>query len=127
MSRHCNSLAYSIALFYIDLENSMGPLIRDMVLLCILLVADVEKVAAIRGSSAQKELTLQKDYANSNKILLEMCRKVLSKKDFGCWETKFLLYDDMMIAILHDTFFIPCIPQEICRRILIAELRCPEG
>ena len=32
-----------------------------------------------------------------------------------------------MIANLHDSFFIPYIPQEICRRILIAELRCPEG
>jgi hypothetical protein len=56
-----------------------------------------------------------------------MCRKVLSQKDLSCWEKKFLLYDTMMIANLYDSFVIPYIPQELCRKILIAELRCPEG
>ena len=109
---------------FISRDQVSCGLVCDKVLV---VVARRGKSGGIWACSAQKDLRLQKDYANSNYILLEMCREVLSQKDSCCWEKKFLLYDTIMIANLHDSFFIPYIPQEICRRILITELRCPEG
>jgi hypothetical protein len=39
--------------------------------------------------------------------------KLPSQTDFSCWYKKFLLYDTILIANLHDSFSIPYIPQGI--------------